>query len=74
MQDLKESLEIMREMVVTRIQMLQDRTTFYDEEKRSHYSREYTSRLLELDQQILNISLTMDAARKEGKGSPPARS
>lgn len=55
--DLKESLEEMREMVLSRIRMLQDGTTFYDEAKKSHYLGEYRSRLRDLDLQLLSLSL-----------------
>ena len=58
--DLKKSLEIMRDTVAARIWMLQEGITFYDEEKRSYYLRQYAGKLRALDQQILSLSLAID--------------
>jgi hypothetical protein len=59
MSDMKESLAMMRDMARSRIQMLKDGVTFYDDTKRSFYLREYESKLREIDQQIRRLSLRL---------------
>ena len=71
MTDLKKSLETMREMVASRIQMLQEGITFYDEEKRAYYLREYQLKLRALDQQIFSLSLTMIDPSDDGQDPLP---
>jgi hypothetical protein len=70
MDNLKESLEKMRDMVASRIEMLLEGTTFYDETKKAYYLQEYRSKLRDLDQQILSLSLT---AKPEQCGKRPPR-
>jgi hypothetical protein len=69
MNELKKSLEKMRDMVAGRIEMLQEGITFYDDAKKAYYLQEYRCKLRDLDQQILSLSLT---AKPEqcGKGPP----
>jgi hypothetical protein len=57
--ELKKSLETLRDMVTTRIQMLQHGVTFYTDEKRAFYLGEYLSKQLELDRLILSLSLAL---------------
>lgn len=56
---MKESLETMRDMVVSRIEMLQEGVTFYNEQKKAYYLQEYRTKLRELDQLILSLSLSL---------------
>lgn len=62
MADLIRSLEKMRDMVVTRIAMLQEGVTFYTDDKKNYYLHEYESKLRDLDQQILSLSLIVNQA------------
>lgn len=56
---IKESLEIMRDMVASRIEMLQEGVTFYNDQKKAYYLQEYRTKLRELDQLILSLSLSL---------------
>lgn len=57
--DLRESLDMMREMTRSRIAMLRDGVTFHNEEKKVFYLREYEAKLKELDQEIRRLSLRL---------------
>ena len=70
MTDLKEALETMRDMVAARIRMLQEGVTFYDEEKKAFYLREYALKLRDLDRQILSLRLLTATAPVDGDKAP----
>lgn len=57
MSDMKESLIMMRDMAKSRIQMLKEGVTFYDEERRSRYLLEYEAKVRELDHEIRRLTL-----------------
>lgn len=59
MSDMKESLSMMRDMAKERIQMLKDGVTFYSDERKAYYLREYESKVRELDQEIRRLSLRL---------------
>lgn len=59
MSDMKESLTMMRDMAKERIQMLKDGVTFYSEERKTYYLREYESKVRELDHEIRRLSLRL---------------
>ena len=59
MLELKKSLEALRDMVATRMQMLRTGVTYYTEDQKTFYLEEYLSKLLELDRLILALSTAL---------------
>ncbi len=45
MSDVREALEMMREVAKTRVEMLKNGVTMHDEDKRNYYLREYREKL-----------------------------
>jgi len=65
--DLLSALESMRANVLSRIGMLQDGVTYYDERKRQYYLQEYRDKLIELDRLLLSLSLKAAGGGQEDK-------
>ncbi|MBT1074623.1 hypothetical protein [Geobacter grbiciae] len=59
MADARETLEMMREVARTRISMLRDGITFYDNERRSYYLRQYEEKLTQIEHLIRRISIRL---------------
>ncbi|ABB32205.1 hypothetical protein GeomeDRAFT_0487 [Geobacter metallireducens RCH3] len=59
MADARETLEMMREVARTRISMLRDGITFYDNERRSYYLRQYEEKLAQIEHLIRRISIRL---------------
>lgn len=57
MSEMREGLELMRELARTRIHMLEDGLSLYSEAKKCYYINEYRSKLHELDQLIRRYSV-----------------
>ncbi|WP_298440015.1 hypothetical protein [Geobacter sp.] len=64
MADAREVLEMMREVVRTRISMLRDGVTFYEESRRSYYLQEYEDKLRQLDRLIRKASIRLVAGKE----------
>jgi hypothetical protein len=69
MSDVREALEMMREVAKIRIDMLQNRVTFHDEQKRNYYLREYRDKLQKIDaiMRRMNIRLVRVSEKEEDK-------
>ncbi|HET6420133.1 MAG TPA: hypothetical protein VFG19_08255 [Geobacteraceae bacterium] len=65
MSDMREALEMMREVARTRIDMLQNRVTLHDEPRRSYYLTEYREKLKKIEDIIrrMNIRLIRSDAK-----------
>lgn len=59
MTDTREVLEIMRGVARSRIEMLNDGTTFYDDEKKHYYRIEYGKKLEAINRLIRRLSLQL---------------
>lgn len=59
MADARETLEMMREVARTRIAMLRDGITFYDNDRRSYYLRQYEEKLAQIEHLIRRISIRL---------------
>ncbi|GLI39205.1 hypothetical protein KI811_03875 [Geobacter hydrogenophilus] len=59
MADARETLEMMREVARTRIAMLRDGITFYDNDRRSYYLRQYEEKLTQIEHLIRRISIRL---------------
>ncbi len=71
MSDVREALEMMREVAKIRIDMLQNRVTFHDEQKRNYYLQEYRDKLQKIDSIMrrMNIRLVRVSGKEEDKES-----
>jgi len=52
MADMKEALEMMKDMALERIRMLKDGITLHDDFKRAYYLQEYEAKLSEINKFI----------------------
>lgn len=52
MADMKEALEMMKDMALERIRMLKDGITLHDDFKRAYYLQEYEAKLSEINKLI----------------------
>ncbi len=59
MADAKEALEMMREVAKIRIDMLQNRVTFHDEQKRNYYLREYREKLKKIEELMRRMNIRL---------------
>ena len=59
MTNAREVLEIMRGVAKSRIEMLNDGITFYDDEKRNYYRSEYGKKLDAINRLIRRFSLQL---------------
>lgn len=66
MADARDVLEMMREVARTRISMLRDGVTLYDDSRRNYYLQEYEDRLQQLDQLIRKASFRIVSGTKSG--------
>lgn len=63
MADAREVLEMMREVARSRISMLRDGITFYDNDRRDHFLREYEEKLKQIDRLIRRLSIRLVGER-----------
>ena len=59
MTNAREVLEIMRGVAKSRIEMLNDGITFYDDEKKNYYRSEYGKKLDDINRLIRRFSLQL---------------
>jgi hypothetical protein len=59
MSDMKDSLTMMRDMAMSRIQMLKEGVTFHDDDKKSFYLNEYEGKIRDLDIMIRRHSMKL---------------
>ncbi len=59
MPDIREALEMMREVARIRIDMLQNGVTFHDEPGRSFYLREYREKLKKIEDIIRRMNIRL---------------
>lgn len=64
MADAKEVLEIMKEVAKSRIGMLKDGITFYDNEKKAYYLQEYERKLRDIERLIRRLNLRLVHSRR----------
>ncbi|WP_041245749.1 hypothetical protein [Geotalea uraniireducens] len=55
MADMKEALEMMKDMALERIRMLKDGITLHDDFKRAYYLQEYEAKLSEINKLIRRL-------------------
>jgi hypothetical protein len=67
MADARETLEIMRDVARSRIQMLKEGVTFYNDDRKDYYLREYESKLRDIDQLIRRLNLRLVRHPADGR-------
>ncbi len=67
MAEAKEVLEIMKEVAKSRIEMLKEGITFYDNEKKAFYLQEYEKKLRDIERLIRRLNLRLVHSRKDGQ-------
>ncbi len=73
MADAREVLEIMKEVARSRIEMLKEGVTFYDDEKKAFYLQEYEKKLQDIERLIRRLNLRLVHSRKDGEPSHKPR-
>lgn len=71
MSDLREALEMMREVARIRIDMLQNGVTFHDESQKSHYLREYREKLKKIEDLIRRMNIRLVRPDEEIREKAP---
>jgi hypothetical protein len=59
MSDMKESLAMMRDMARSRIRLLKEGITLYDDARKAYYLQQYESKVKDLDHEIRRLSLRL---------------
>ncbi|KAF0220068.1 MAG: hypothetical protein FD174_1513 [Geobacteraceae bacterium] len=67
MAEAKEVLEIMKEVAKSRIEMLKEGITLYDNEKKAFYLQEYEKKLRDIERLIRRLNLRLVHSRKDGQ-------
>ncbi|SNB45725.1 hypothetical protein [Geobacter sp. DSM 9736] len=70
MADAKEVLELMRNVARSRLDMLNNGVTFYDEGKKAFYAGEYRKKLDEIDRLIRRFSLKLVHSKEKESDRP----
>jgi hypothetical protein len=71
MSDAREALEMMREVAKIRIDMLQNRVTFHDEQKRNFYLREYREKLKKIEEIMRRMNIRLVHGNEKEKSEGP---
>jgi hypothetical protein len=71
MSDVREALEMMREVARIRIDMLKNGVTLHDERKRSYYLHEYREKLKKIEEIIRRMNIRLIHMDEEGQDSDP---
>ncbi len=71
MSDIREALEMMREVARIRIDMLQNGVTFHNEPNRSFYLREYREKLRKIEDIIRRMNIRLIRSDAEFKDDSP---
>jgi uncharacterized membrane protein len=71
MSDLREALEMMREVARIRIDMLQNGVTFHEESKRDYYLREYREKLKKIEDIIRRMNIKLIRMDEEAQEKDP---
>jgi hypothetical protein len=65
MADAREVLEMMKQVALSRIALLKEGVTFYDETKRANYLREYEGKVRDIEDLMRRMTIRLVHSRKD---------
>ncbi len=65
MADAREVLEMMKQVALSRIALLKEGVTFYDETKRANYLREYEGKVRDIEDLMRRLTIRLVHSRKD---------